>query len=473
MTIWTILSAFEVVYVVVLSMWIVLEKRSPVSTLAWILVLALVPGLGLALYVFLGPRRIRRKRLRYARLTAEVKGRADALAPAKSPDSSALSGFDPQLVQLARRCTGVPIATCRDVRVYVRGGACFSDILSAIRGAKHHVHLEVYIFADDATGRSVLDALVERAKAGVQVRLLVDAVGSARLGARALRALRQAGGQWASFNRVRFSRLRSRVNFRNHRKIVVVDGELGFLGGMNVADEYNDDITKDEAYRDTHVRLAGAAVRHLQVAFLEDWTYATHEEPHEPAFFVPESDAPESQIVQILPAGPDQVWEPVQKFFFSVVTSAKSSVRVTTPYFVPDESMLTALVSAALRGVDVELVVPHRSDSRIVSAASRSYYSDLLRAGVRIYEYPKMLHAKALVVDDHVACIGSANMDNRSFRLNFEIVAVFFGGAALEVRDSVIQDRDASARVLLSVRRRLGVVPRLGEATARLLSPLL
>jgi cardiolipin synthase len=464
--VWAVASSLELVYVAILALWIVLEKRSPVATLAWILGLAFLPVVGFVLYFFLGPRRLSRKKLRHARSRVFVREKVTPSAEVHELP------WRNQLVTLVTRAAGAPLMTCSEVTVYGGGAACFDAIERAIEGAQHHVHVLYYIFEDDVTGRRIRDALVARAKAGVKVRLLVDAVGSP-LGPSFLRPLLDAGAEFARFNHVAFGRLRPRINFRNHRKIVVVDGRVGFLGGINVGDEYTEAVKGAEAYRDTHLGLVGTAVGELQLAFLEDWHFATERMPPRDKLFFTDS-AGEGELVQIVASGPDQEWESMQKLFFTAITLAERRLEITTPYFVPDEPILAAIANAALRGVEVELVVPAQSDSRVVSAAGRSYYDALLKAGVRIHEYPKMIHAKTMVVDGRMGIVGSANMDNRSFRLNFEIGAVFYHQEAIaELERLFAVDVRKCRTVSPKTRSRLPLGARLGEAGARLLSPLL
>jgi cardiolipin synthase len=469
MSFWTIVSSVEFAYLITLVVYIILEKRSPAATLAWIFVLALMPVVGFVVYFTIGPRRLHRKRLRHAKSRVLVREVAEATSSRKSIHEYP---WKDQLVRLVTKSSGAPLMTCKDVHVFVSGKTCFEAILAAIKEAKHHIHLEYYIFEDDQTGGRIRDALVERANAGVRVRLLVDAVGSP-LGYRFRSSLHDAHIELARFNPLMFGSLRPRINFRSHRKIVVVDGEVGFVGGINIGDEYNEDVTGKDAYRDTHITLRGTAVRELQLAFMEDWHFATGTMLPREGLFAPD-DPNEDELVQIIASGPDQEWEAIQQLFFGAITQAEKRIEITTPYFVPDEPVFTALVIAAMRGVDVQILVPKRSDSRIVTAAARSYFDDLLRAGAHIWEYPKMIHAKTMVVDHKMGIVGSANMDNRSFRLNFEIGAAFYHKEAVErLEHQFGVDLDTAHRVTSRARHKLSIFSRLVEASARLLSPLL
>lgn len=464
----TILTVLEIVYVVGLSTWILLEKRSPVATVAWIVSLLALPYVGFVVFYFLGPRRLRRKRLRHAR--ARAASRAVEAAPSDDEDEGALAT---EVQRLAVRAGGSPLATASCVELFHDAESCLSDIARAIDGAKHHVHVAYYILEPGESGTRLRDLLVKKAREGVTVRVLVDAVGSASISRRWLRPLRAAGGYFAFFNPVRFARLRSRLNFRNHRKIVVVDGSVAFTGGVNISDEYLPGRAT-APWRDTHLRVEGNVVRWLQLVFFEDWHFATTYVPQEPEYFPPRTSGCEERT-QIVAGGPDRDWESIKLVYFTAITQAHDRVWIATPYFVPDDAMLAAITSAAMRGVDVRILVPKASDSRVVTAAARSYYDEILRAGVRIFEYaPAMMHAKTLVVDDAFAAVGTPNFDNRSFRLNFEVTCLCYGErVAGELAEQFERDLAASHEVTAASRRATPRVERVAEASARVLSPLL
>jgi cardiolipin synthase len=293
--------------------------------------------------------------------------------------------------------------------------------------------------------------------------------------------------KFARFHEVTFSRIRSRIDFRNHRKIVVCDGTVGFTGGINVCDDYVPEPHERERgvrrrarhghpapWRDTHVRLEGDAVRWLQLTFLDDWHYTTRYLPREHEYFPPPTGRGEHRV-QIVGSGPDRDLEPIQTLYFAAIALAQSRVYVTTPYFVPDQAILAALTTAALRGVDVRILVPRRSDSLVVTAAARSYYDLVLASGARVFEYqPTMIHAKTVVVDDVFTAVGTANMDNRSFRLNFEITAVLYGPKfADELARQFQADLSLAKEVKAKMRDRIPLRWRIAEAGARVLSPLL
>jgi cardiolipin synthase len=360
------------------------------------------------------------------------------------------------------------------------GARTFDAIFEAIREARDHIHLEYYIFEPDQTGTALRDLLIERAREGVTVRLLLDALGSKRIGRRFMAPMLEAGVEVALFHDTRIGRrLRPVTNYRTHRKIVVCDGRVGFTGGVNITDQEDRRIRPD-AYHDAHLRIEGSAVRWLQTTFLEDWTYATGEDPRRinktldmlmPR--LPGNGGAGDIPVQIVTSGPDSALEAIHRMHVAAIHSASYRAWLTTPYFVPGEPALMALTSAALRGVDVRLLVPRRSDSLIVSAAARSYYDELIAAGVKIWEYKaRMLHSKTLVVDDHCAMIGTANFDNRSFRLNFEVCAVIYGPALAKPLGAQFET-DLHSAAAVRAQQDQAFAHRLGDATARLFSPLL
>ena len=457
------------------AVFVVMDKRSPVATLAWLIVLTLLPVVGLLVYWGFGPQRVKRQRLRRFRGRARLASQAELkLLREERADVPPRTVHHARLIE---RACGMPVSTATSVTILQDGVCTLRAMLEAIAASKRHIHLEYYIYEPDEIGLQLMAALVERLRAGVKVRLLVDAVGSPRLisrrGRRFLREYLELGGQFEVFHPTRFDRLRPLVNLRSHRKILVCDGRVGFTGGINVTEDENEEVRED-AYRDTHVRLEGPVVRWLQLVFLEDWVYARgrrdfpnfDEELH--ADLVPGAIA-----VQVIASGPDTDGEAIHRAMNDAFYKAQQRVWLATPYFVPTEASLYALTDAALRGVDVRVLVPRNSDSRIVTAAARSYFDELMRVGIRIYEYqPRMLHAKTLLVDDDYVQIGTANFDHRSFRLNFEVAVAIYDKACCE---ALAQAFEADLKVSRKVPRdgQPGWLARFEQAVARLLSPLL
>lgn len=451
-------------YLLVLAAWIVLEKREPIATLSWLLVLAWLPVVGLLIYHLFGPRRIRRQRLK--RLRARSGLPADwQEAPAERSDKAGLT-------RLIASCSGHDASSARAVELLVDGRETFAALLAAIADAQQHIHLEYYIFEPDQTGTRLRDALIARAQAGVRVRLLLDAVGSSRLGSAFLAPLKAAGIELAWFHPLHLKRLlRRRINLRNHRKLAVIDGRVGFAGGVNIHDAANDALDA-RAQRDLHLCLHGRVVRGLQQVFVEDWHYASGVALADASLWPASEAGPIA--AQLLVSGPDSPWELSLRVQVEAIHQASWRVWLTTPYFVPGEAARMALTSAALRGVDVRILVPHRSDSRVVSAAARSYYSELLAAGVRVFEYgPRMLHSKALLVDADHCILGSANFDMRSFRLNFELGLLLHDAALAQRLEQVMTTDQANSREVLPGQAQAPLWQRLLDACARLLSPVL
>lgn len=462
-------------YIIGLAVWIVWQRRSPVSTLAWIMALSLMPVIGLGVYAWFGPQRVQRQRLKRWHSRAALMSRQDLqrLRDAPPQDAPAWAMRHARLIEAA---CGLPLSSAQSAQLLASGGATYSALLQDIAQARRHVHLEYYIFEPDDTGTRIILALAERARAGVQVRLLLDAIGSARLlsarHAPLLQALRDAGGEVAVFHPARLDRLRPLVNLRTHRKIAVLDGHTGYVGGINITDQENEHLHPHSAWRDTHLRLQGGVVRWLQYLFVQDWHYAGGRPPARGETLLPEL-APGTIPAQIIASGPDTDGHAIHRATLDALAMARQRIWLATPYFVPTEETLLALTNAALRGVQVKLMVPRRSDSRIVTAAARSYFKELQAAGVLIFEYHgRMLHAKTLLVDQHYGMTGSANFDNRSFRLNFEVMAVVVE-SSFNQRLAEQFDADLSHCKRVPPNRHLSAAQQLLESLARLASPLL
>ena len=471
-----LLSLAWLLWIALVAAGLILERRSPAATLAWLLALLFMPYFGFLVYLLFGPRRLRRRRLRYSRARERlIQSTQQRLHAPRIPQPGFVSGdLERQLATLlAQLGQGAPLAATA-VTVLNSGDACFAALVKAIAEARHHIHLEYYMWQPDRVGTQLRDLLVDKARAGVQVRLLLDAIGSSRATTRFLQALCDAGGQIAWFNPISLRRFRWRhVNFRSHRKIVVCDGRIGFIGGINISDQHSATHSGPEAWRDTHLRIDGAPVQRLQFIFLEDWYFATDQAPFEAAFFPRHADSA-GPWLQIVESSPDNNRHAIAKLYFAAIAGAQRQILLATPYFVPTEALTAALLTAALRGVDVRILAPRHSDSRLVTAAARSYYDELVSAGVTLYEYgPAMLHAKLLVVDEHIAVVGSANFDNRSLTLNFEAMAVIHdAGLAGQLAADFASDLSHASRYV-KPGRRATLGQRLSEASARLLSPLL
>jgi len=465
-----LLSVLGGIWFCVAGTVILLQRRSAAATIAWLFVMAFLPVVGLIAYRLIGPLRLERKRLRRRAGRVAIEEATGAMVRLRAEAQE-----DVQVAHVPVALEQPPPLPASAVSLYLDGESTYAAILAAIAAAKHHVHLEYYIWEPDRIGIRMRDALIERARAGVQVRMLVDGAGSSRLGRAFVRELQAAGVEFARFNPVRFRFVRRpRIDFRTHRKIVVCDGRVAFTGGMNVADAQSAALGPGY-WRDTHVRIEGTAVWALQRIFLEDWFFATEKQFAFSADYFPAPSGERRHVVQIVASGPDHDYLAIQRTYFTLMTRATERLWVTTPYFVPDEATSAALVTAALRGVDVRLIIPVRGDSRLIDLAARSYMPELIAAGVRVYEYqPRFIHAKTMVVDDDIAIVGSANLDNRSFLLNFEVTALIYDrGVAAQLATAFETDLASSVAIQAADIARKSTGRKLGEAAARLLSPLL
>lgn len=482
-----ILSGIAVAVVLLLHLGLILvivsaERRQPSATLAWLLTVIFLPGIGVVLYLLIGEthsrRQVRRARTDTARIQALISthGLDERIAQAAG------GGIDPRtegLLRLGRRVSGAPATEGNRVEPLFNAAATYRSMIEAVERARHHIHVLFYIIQPDATGAALRDRLVQRARSGIEVRVLYDAVGSLATKDRFWDPLRAAGGEVAVFNPVfrPLSRLRrrDRIDFRNHRKIFVVDGRIGFTGGVNVGREYLGLDPEMGHWRDTHMRIEGPAVLSLQEVFARDWLSATDGATtlDESGWFPEPAAPPGDCLVQIIDSGPDSEWAPVAQSYTQALAGARQRAWLTTPYFIPSPSIEEALVTAALRGADVRLLLPERADSLVVSLASRSYYRPLLEAGVRIFHYRRgFVHAKTMVVDSWVGTIGSANLDMRSFRLNFELNAFVFARSFTDaLADQYLIDLRGAREITLQTA--VDFPRRLMYQSARLLSPLL
>jgi len=455
---------------------ILMQRRESAATLSWIFALLMLPWLGLAAYWLIGQRRlkryVRRKRIAdkvIANSLSATRDRRVRLADER------IETVDRDLVRVVSRVAGAPPVPGNQVRVFPDPDGAAGAMLHAIDEASESIHFEVYIFKDDEAGTMFRDRLVAAARRGVQVRLLVDSVGSFLTRYKFLQPIVDAGGEVATFLSVGKLSGAFNVNLRNHRKVTVIDGRIAYTGGLNVGNEYGGPRRRVVGpWRDTHMEVRGPSVARLQDVFAEDWHFATGKEVDERRSF-PALEIAGSELVHVLPSGPDSDWEAIHHAIFAAITRATEHVFVTTPYFVPDRAMLVALAVAALRGVDVRLLVPYRSDHPLVLAAGRYHYVDLLRAGVRIFEYQGgMLHAKTVEVDKRWATVGSANLDLRSFRLNFELNLVAYGkDVATELHQTFLRDLERAGEVSLPAVHQWSTAKRFAHSVARLLEGIL
>lgn len=450
---------------------VLLAGKRPAATLAWVWSILLFPYLGALVYFAAGADRFKRRRLRRI---------AHRGIPAHAQSSRASSGLEaarPPIQALLKGLTNInriPLSTADHADLLVDASEFYPRLQEAIRQAQHHIHVEFFIWRDDRHGREFLELLTEAARRGVRVRLLLDQIGCLGVSRRFFQPLVEAGGQFSWFYPLPFGRHVRFVNLRNHRKLQIIDGAIAFVGGMNIGDEYARPRGEDNYWRDAQLELRGNVVVHLQEAFATDWLFATEERIDAPEFY-PDHEAEGAHLCQVIAGGPDLPREPIPKSLVALLNAAERRVWIATGYFVPDLLVLAALQLCAARGVEVRLLISEKSDHPLLVKVGRSYYEELLRFGVRVFEYSAGInHAKSILVDDDWLMVGSANSDNRSMRLNFELnVLVQAPRAARELEAMLAEDYAASREITLFDFLHRPLRRRLIEAALRPFAPLL
>ena len=475
--IWNILAIINLLQVIILGKVILLENRAPGNTITWLFILGLLPLLGFILYIVFGRKTQTQlfscKHIPTNPLESSVLQQQTEI---KYSDflTNLVTESEVKFASLLLNMGFAPITVHNQIEILLNGGEKFQALFNALEGASHHIHLSYYIFKDDEIGEDVLKILTRKVAEGVEVRVLLDGMGSLSISGGFIKSMREAGIQAEWFFPIRFPYLTSKLNLRYHRKIVVVDGRTGFMGGLNIGDEYLSRDSKLGFWRDTHLKLEGEAVHTLQSTFLNDWYFVTRQE-YTGACYYPPSNITQNLPVQILGSGPDSNWSSTIQGFFIAISNAKHSVYIETPYFIPDESLIMALKTSALSGLDVQLVVQGIPEQKLTYWAMNSYFEDLLQAGVKIFRYMKgTLHAKILLIDHQLASVGSANMDLRSFNLDFEICAFVYDQSLTEcLTRNFLDDLKESNEVILKEFRGRPIIERYKESSARLFSSLL
>lgn len=467
---WTVTIAYAAVILGVIAV-VVSENRNPVKSLAWVTVLLVVPAVGLILYIFFG-RNIQNKRIisrRNRRKLKRLENKWKADPPQVKRSSTSI-----RHIKLVDSLQGSPYYEGNDITLFNNGRDKFNSLLADIASARRYINIEYYIIANDRIGRQVADALVERARAGVKIRIIYDSVGSFKTPGKFFKRLKNEGIEAYPFFEVAFPPFGTRVNWRNHRKIVVIDGKIGYIGGMNIADRYIDGGKSFPMWRDLHLRVTGPGVASLQQSFAVDWNFMgqpliedTFPEPEEPAIG--------NAGIQLLTGGPVNQWMNLTLMFQQAISNARKLVYLQTPYFLPTEGLLHALQVASLSKVDVRIMLPRRSDSDMLRWASFSYVQECLRAGVKVYLYEKgMLHSKAIIVDDEFATVGSTNFDFRSFEHNFEAnLMIYSKEFNARLRAQFLEDQRDSLRVNPAEWRRRPSLEKGLESVMRLFAPIL
>ncbi|PLR75698.1 cardiolipin synthase [Bacillus sp. V3-13] len=469
---------FAIIYgvIILISAYsLMLENRSAPHTLLWMYVLVFFPLLGYFFYLYSGQLYLKG----YLFKNKRSKDREEwlkLLNKEKAPSLAFLQDNQQAFAKYASRASLTSISTASQTTVLKNGQETFSEMKRKLRAAKKYIHIEYYIFRSDRLGKEIIDILIEKAREGIEVLFIFDAAGSMSLSGEDIARMKSAGIKAFPFSPLKYGFFNQKFNFRNHRKIVVIDGEFGFVGGLNVGVEYLGEDDSIGFWRDTHLMLEGDAVYTLHTIFLLDWEYVSGESvlkkrPQPKPIEEEELDG----AVQVVASGPDTQQGIMSDFFYTLIASATKSIWIATPYFVPNEAIRTALRVAAVKGVEVRVMVPEINDSFLTQYASRSYFSELLRCGVEVYSYKKgFLHQKIIIVDGNLASIGTANMDMRSFHLNFEVNVFLFGTSS--IRDLIAhyeKDIEDSELIRPVAYYKRGYIERTKESFARLFSGVL
>lgn len=466
---------FIVLYVYTLTTTIsvlLLENRNPVKSLSWVLVLLFLPGLGLFLYLIFGQnfrkrKTISKKSLRFATNRPHVSFDIDRL------NSNLMDNNQVNLIRLLYTNSDAKAYPDNKIDILSDGKTTFDAMFNAIQNAKSHIHIEFFIFGNDKISNQLRELLIEKASSGVRVRMIYDYWGSFFLSRWYLQTLREAGVYLRPFLPLRLRFGRSKINYRNHRKILIVDGEVGFTGGLNVADRY---IFGNALgmWRDTFVRFEGSVVHGLQQLFLMDWYFVERKLITDPKYY-PIPKKFDSNLAQIVISGPDTQWESIMQGISSAIMSATRYVYIHTPYFIPNDVVENCIQMSAMSGVDVRIMIPARSDSRLSDACTFSYMGRLLEAGVKVYRYTEgFLHSKAIVIDDFISIVGSANLDERSFNQNFEANAfIYEEKTANRLKELFFRDMQNCEELTIEAWTNRRRRQKLKESFARLFSPLM
>lgn len=459
---------------------IFLERKNPTTTLAWLMLLLLIPNIGFIIYLLLG-RNLSRKKI-FEIKPEEADNINTALETQKlNLKNDSLKFNDPNIknykdmVYMHLTHSESIFTQNNNIKIFTDGNDKFESLIQSIQNAKDHIHMVYYIIKNDSLGKRIVNELTKKAKQGVEIRFLYDAIGSHSLPRNFFKDLKEVGGETLAFFPIVIPFLNLNINYRNHRKIAVIDGAEGFIGGFNIGDEYLSLNKKMGYWRDTHIKITGDAVHMLQTRFLLDWRSAHNKQLEIKPKYFPRIHSNGNSGLQIISSGPDSEWEQIKYGYLKMINAAKESIYIQTPYFIPDESILHALKLASLSGVDVKIMIPNKPDHMFVYWASYSYASELLKVGAECYIYEKgFIHAKTIVVDGKVSSVGTANMDVRSFKLNFEVNAFIYDSIISNEFDTIFKkDINDCTKITQEIYNKRPLMIKFKESISRLLSPLL
>ncbi|MGG7057961.1 cardiolipin synthase [Clostridium nigeriense] len=454
---------------------IFIERKEATTTWAWLLILLVLPVVGFVLYLMFGQNLSRQKIFKEKKVTDERKSK-ELLEKFKEEErNSRMSEEFIELIRMNYNHSGALYTNGNSIETFINGEDKFKALIEDIRSAKNFIHIEYYIFRLDELGKTIINELKKKVDEGVEVRLLADGMGSKSLRTKDIKYIRSLGIKFYLFFPGILPYVNTRLNFRNHRKIVVIDGKVGYVGGFNVGDEYINKGKQFDFWRDTHVRIKGRAVDELNKRFILDWDYASEGELNTYEKYFPKQTEEGDIGIQIISSGPDHKEEYIKNAYMKIINDAKKSVYIQTPYLVLDEPMKEALKIAALSGIDVRIMVPGEPDHFFMAWILSANMGELMEYGVKIYKYEKgFIHSKTIVADGKVASIGTANLDIRSFQLNFEINAIIFNCDFASKQEKIFnKDIEDSKLVTLEDYNNRGRAIRIKEALIRLIAPIL
>ncbi len=461
-----ILSALSLVFI---------ERKEPTTTWAWLIILIALPGIGFILYLLLGQNLSRQKIFREKKLADKIK-RYKLKSNGDLPihDSEINENYE-DLILMNYNHSGAIYTTNNEVKIYTNGEDKFKDLFNDIREAKSFIHIEYYIFRYDELGKLLIKELREKVKDGVEVRFVIDGMGSKKITKKIIREIESYGIKISVFFPGVLPHINMRINYRNHRKIVVIDGKIGYVGGFNVGDEYVNKGKQFKFWRDTHIRIRGEAVSELNKRFILDWDYASGEKMGNMSMYFPNIDVIGEVGIQIVSSGPDHMEEYIKNSYMKIINNAKNYVYIQTPYLVPDSPMMEAIKISALSGVDVRIIVPGAPDHFFMEWMLSANIGLLIEYGVKIYRYDNgFIHAKTIVADGEVCSIGTANLDIRSFKLNFEVNAFIYNEKVAKEQENIfLEDQLKSKLVIKEEYDKRSRNLKIKESLIRLLAPIL
>jgi len=475
-----IFSNLIVINIILAIILVFFERRNPTSTWLWLMTLVFLPVIGFILYLFLGQDMSKKKMFK----TKEEEDDCFDILVSDQEKSFSQRYFIKQnpeyriyddIVKLNLMGAKSVYTLDNEVKLYFSGEDKFKDLLKSIENAEKYIHMEYYIFNKDKLGRTVIQALAKKAREGIEVKLLVDGMGGRWLNKKTVKPLLDAGGEFATFFPPFIPVVNVRLNYRNHRKICIIDGKEAYLGGFNVGDEYLGISKKFGYWRDTHIKIKGSAISSIQWQFFLDWRFATKEEMKACQSYIGEPLNEYNTGIQIVNSGPDSKWPSIKDGYLKMITNAQDKLYIESPYFIPDDSIFEVLKIAGLSGIDVRVMIPNKPDHPFVYWAGLSYIGELLEAGVRFYRYERgFMHSKVLIMDNLVSSVGTANIDIRSFKLNFEINAFIYDQDINEkLTERFLNDLNNCKEITLDDYYNRPRIIKIKESVSRLLSPIL